>query len=183
MEQRDLFQEENHRAKSPRLGDALNVWMRDRKITKHSDSPWELVLLRYIDLDYRVFDFFTFVCDKLSNSWIEYWLHFVHLQSCNLDQAPQLGPMTEQKGFKITSEQNLYHQSVPGASVRNSTRGKGHEEGGSAYAKAGSSLRRPPVPEHLPPKPESAYFTASCSHLHLWLYRGAVPHHLSQRRS
>ena len=33
---------------------------------------------------------------------------------------------------------------LPGASVRNSTRGKGHEEGGSAYAKAGSSLRSPP---------------------------------------
>ena len=30
-----------------------------------------------------------------------------------------------------------------GASVRSSTRGKGHEEGGSAYAKAGSSLRSP----------------------------------------
>ena len=39
---------------------------------------------------------------------------------------------------------------MPGASVRNSAHGKGHEEGGSAYAKAGSSLRRPPVPEHLP---------------------------------
>ena len=36
--------------------------------------------------------------------------------------------------------------------MRNSARGKGHEEGGSAYAKAGSSLRRPPVPKHLPPK-------------------------------
>ena len=56
---------------------------------------------------------------------------------------------------------------MPGASVRNSARGKGHEEGGSAYAKAGSSLRRPPVPEHLPPKPESACFTALRSHLHL----------------
>ena len=33
---------------------------------------------------------------------------------------------------------------VLGASVRNSARGKGHEEGGSAYAKAGSSLRSPP---------------------------------------
>ena len=31
-----------------------------------------------------------------------------------------------------------------GASVRRSARGKGHEEGGSAYAKAGSSLRSPP---------------------------------------
>ena len=54
-----------------------------------------------------------------------------------------------------------------GGSVRNPAHGKGHEEGGLAYAKAGSSLRRPPVPEHLPPKPESAYFTALCSHLHL----------------
>ena len=33
---------------------------------------------------------------------------------------------------------------LPGASMRNSTHGKGHEEGGSAYAKAGSSLRGPP---------------------------------------
>ena len=31
-----------------------------------------------------------------------------------------------------------------GASVRNSDRGKGHEEGGWTYAKAGSSLRSPP---------------------------------------
>ena len=40
--------------------------------------------------------------------------------------------------------------SLPGASVRNSTSGKGHEERGTAYAKAGLSLRKPPVPEHLP---------------------------------
>ena len=39
---------------------------------------------------------------------------------------------------------------VPGASVRNSAHGKGHEEGGLAYAKAWSSLRKPPGPEHLP---------------------------------
>ena len=43
--------------------------------------------------------------------------------------------------------------------MRSSTHGKGHEEGGSAYAKAGSSLRSPlEILEHLPPKPESAYF-------------------------
>ena len=29
--------------------------------------------------------------------------------------------------------------------------------------------------EHLPPKPEYAYFTALCSHLHLWLYGGLSP--------
>ena len=40
---------------------------------------------------------------------------------------------------------------MSGTSVRNSACSKGHEEGGSAYAKAGLSLRRPPVPEHLPP--------------------------------
>ena len=52
---------------------------------------------------------------------------------------------------------------VPGASVRNPTHGKGHEEGGSAYAKAGSSLRGPPeILKHLPPKPKSAWFTVLC---------------------
>ena len=58
---------------------------------------------------------------------------------------------------------------MPGASVRNSTHGKGHEEGGTAYTKAGSSLRKPPVPEHLPPKPESAYFTTPLT------FRGLSP--------
>ena len=33
-EQRDLFQEENHRAKSPRLGDTLNVWDERQEIYK-----------------------------------------------------------------------------------------------------------------------------------------------------
>ena len=70
---------------------------------------------------------------------------------------------------------NMWNDKMLGASVRNSARGKGHEEGGSAYTKAGSSLRRPPVPEQLPPKPESAYFTALYSHLHLWLYGGLSP--------
>ena len=65
---------------------------------------------------------------------------------------------------------------VLGASVRNSARGKGHEEGGSAYAKAGSSLRSSPGNSRAStPKPESAYFTALCSHLHLWLYEGLSP--------
>ena len=57
---------------------------------------------------------------------------------------------------------------LPGASMRNSAHGKCHEEGGSAYTKAGLSLRNPlEIPEHLPPKPESVYFIALCSHLHL----------------
>ena len=49
--------------------------------------------------------------------------------------------------------------SLPGASVRNSAHGKGHEEGGLAYAKVGSSLRSPPGNSRAStPKPESAYF-------------------------
>jgi len=46
----------------------------------------------------------------------------------------------------------LYHpdelqslgNTVLGAGVRHSARGKGHEEGGSTYAKVGSSFRSPP---------------------------------------
>ena len=51
--------------------------------------------------------------------------------------------------------------------VRHSARDKGHEEEGSAYAKAGSSLRSPPGYSRAfsPKKPESAYFIALCSHL------------------
>ena len=64
---------------------------------------------------------------------------------------------------------------VPGAGGRHSTHGKGHEEGGSAYAKVGPSLRSPPGYSRAstPKKPESAYFIALCSHL--WLYWGLSP--------
>ena len=57
--------------------------------------------------------------------------------------------------------------SLPGAGERHSTRDKGHEEGGSAYAKAGSSLGSAPGYSRAstPKKPESAYFIALCSHL------------------
>ena len=56
---------------------------------------------------------------------------------------------------------------VLGASERHSTHDKGHEEGGSEYAKAGSSLRSPPgySQASTSKKPESAYFIALCSHL------------------
>ena len=77
--------------------------------------------------------------------------------------------------FTFMHWRRKWQPTLPGASVRNSAHGKGHEEGGLAGAKAWSSLRKPPVPEHLPPKPESAYFTVSCSRLHLWLYGGLFP--------
>ena len=46
------------------------------------------------------------------------------------------------------------------AGSRRSARGKGHEEGGLAYTKAGWSLRSSPANSRAstPPKPESAYF-------------------------
>ena len=65
--------------------------------------------------------------------------------------------------------------SLPGASVRNSARGKGHEEGGSAYAKAGSSLRNPPGSSRAStPKPESAYFLL-CALTYTSDFAGACP--------
>ena len=63
---------------------------------------------------------------------------------------------------------------LPGASVRSSAHGKGHEEGGLMQRRdraSGGPLFRSIYPQ----KPESAYFTALCSHLHLWLYGGLSP--------
>ena len=70
-----------------------------------------------------------------------------------------------------------------GASVRNSARDKGHEEGGSAYTKAGLSLRSPPGNSRAStPKNHSLptfCFVLSPTPLTLW---GAVPHHLSLKK-
>ena len=58
--------------------------------------------------------------------------------------------------------------SLPGASVRNSAHDKGHEEGGSAYAKAGSSLRSPPGNSRAStPQTRVCLLSALCFHLHL----------------
>ena len=70
------------------------------------------------------------------------------------------------------------------ASVRHSARGKGHEEGGSTYAKAGSSPRSPPGNPRASTLIARAcllyYFVLSPTPLTLW---GAVPHHLSMKKS
>ena len=42
------------------------------------------------------------------------------------------------------SRQEYWNGLLPGASVRHSAHGKGHEEGGLTYAKVGLSLRSPP---------------------------------------
>ena len=57
-----------------------------------------------------------------------------------------------------------------------SARGKGHEEGGLTYAKAGSSLRSPPGNSRAStPKIRVCLLSALCFHLHLWLYGGLSP--------
>ena len=51
---------------------------------------------------------------------------------------------------------------------RSSAHGKGHEEGGLAYAKAGSSFRSPPGNSCAStPKTRVCLLFALCSHLHL----------------
>ena len=88
----------------------------------------------------------------------------------------------KKKILKKRSNAEYIKSSLLGASVRNSACGKGHEEEGSAYTKAGSSHRRPPVPQHLPPKPESACLRALCFPPILLILRGeggAIPDHLS----
>ena len=47
----------------------------------------------------------------------------------------------------------------------------------SAYTKAGSSLRKRPVPEHTPKTRVCLLY--SCSHLYLWLYGGLSPFTIS----
>ena len=62
------------------------------------------------------------------------------------------------------------------ARSRSSTHDKGHEEGGSAYVKAGSGLRSPPENSRAStPKTRVCLLSALCSHLHLWLYGGLSP--------
>ena len=81
---------------------------------------------------------------------------------------------------KMVMPVTLYHLSLKfmcqGASVRNSAHGKGHEEGGLAYTKTGSSLRSPPGNSRAStPKTRVCLLSALCSHLHLWLYGGLSP--------
>jgi len=73
--------------------------------------------------------------------------------------------------------------SLPGANVRNSSRGKGHEEGGSAYAKAGSSLRSLPGNSRaIYPQNQSLPTFCFVLSATLLTLRGAVPHYLSLKK-
>src|SRR5574337_868436 len=68
---------------------------------------------------------------------------------------------------------------------RHSTLDKGYEEGGSAYANAGSSLRSPPgCSRTSPPPKKTGVCLLYCFVLSPLISLGAVPHHhlaLSQR--
>ena len=66
--------------------------------------------------------------------------------------------------------------------MRSSTHDKGHEEGGSHTQRrdraSGVALE---ILEHLPPKPESAYFLL-CAFTYTSDFTGAVPNYLSLKK-
>ena len=98
---------------------------------------------------------------------IAYWVHIAY---CILSAA-----LSTASSFRICNSSTGI-LSLPGASVRNSAHDKGHEEGGSAYAKTGSSLRSPPGNSRAStPKTRVCLLSALCFHLYLWLYRGLSP--------
>jgi len=66
---------------------------------------------------------------------------------------------------------------MPGAGERHSTPDKGHEEGGSANAKAGSSLRSPPGYSRASTPPKTRVCLLYCFVLSPLTLLGAVPHH------
>ena len=104
---------------------------------------------------------------------------------------PMLLLLLDQAGLEQLRISKETHQAeakgngrVPGASVRNSACGKGHEEGGLAYAKAGSSLRSPPGNSRAP-TPKTRVCLLYCfvlSPTPLTLLE-AVPHHLFLKKS
>ena len=73
--------------------------------------------------------------------------------------------------------QNKIEPFLPGAGERHSTRDKGHEEGGSAYAKAGSSLGSAPGYSRASTPPKTRVCLLYCFVLSPLTLLGAVPHH------
>ena len=88
--------------------------------------------------------------------------------------------------YVLTPIQQDSNWNMLGARVRHSAHGKGHEEGDSTYAKAGSglrSLRATGIPRAASDINRAwilFYYVLSPSPLTL---RGAVPYYLFQRRS
>ena len=78
------------------------------------------------------------------NSYFQFFFFFLFfLLNKSYGQLQGFYAFDELVLFKI--QPRVCHRvKLPGAGERHSTRDKGHEEGGSAYAKAGSSLRSSP---------------------------------------
>ena len=70
-----------------------------------------------------------------------------------------------------------FADTVLGAGERHSTRDKGHEEGGSAYAKAGSSLGSAPGFSRASTPQKTRVCLLYCFVLSPLTLLGAVPHH------
>ena len=97
---------------------------------------------------------------------IECILHIAH---CILSAA-----LSTASSFRIWNSSTGI-LSLPGASVRRSTHDKVHEEGGLAYAKAGSSLRSPPGNSRAStPQNQSAYFLL-CAFTYTSDFTGGCP--------
>ena len=83
----------------------------------------------------------------------------------------------------MTGVHQTYCDSLPGARVRNSVHGKGHEEGGFSIHKGGMEPQETPCSPASTPKTRVYLlycFMLSPTPLILW---GAVPHWFSWRRS
>ena len=80
--------------------------------------------------------------------------------------------------FMLILKKHLAPQSspLPGASVRNSAHGKGHEEGGLTYVKAGLSFRSPPGNSWASTS-KTRVCLLYCFVLSPLTLRGAIPHH------
>ena len=93
----------------------------------------------------------------------------VHIAYCILSAA-----LSTESSFRIWNSSTGI-LSLPGASVRNSAHDKGHEEGGSAYARRDRASGVPlEILEHLHPKPESAYFLL-CAFTYTSDFTGGCP--------
>ena len=81
--------------------------------------------------------------ESQASSWVEAW-NCACLSRCPRGERPLVELYLEPGVFFRTTHGRVTAPSLLGARVRYSAHGKGHEEGGSTYAKARSSLRSPP---------------------------------------
>ena len=117
-------------------------------------------------------------CHFFSNAW-KWKLKVKSLSPIRLLATPWTSAYQAPRSMVFSRQE--YWIVLPAGS-RSSARGKGHEEGGSAYAKAGLSLRSPPGNSRASTPKTSLptfCFVLSPTPLTLW---GAVPHYLSLKK-